>query len=118
MDGCYKDVAACREFIALFGESVRDSAERFFTALDREGRLSSADVCRVLGCEPKTIGARLTRWIRQRARELNCSLPYDGGLGEEYYGGIRRPRPGDDPQVTYYEDRDGIARMMVEALRS
>jgi hypothetical protein len=97
---------------------VRPRALAFFRRLAQDGRLDSVQVAdEILDCNRPAIGARLTRWIRKRASELSCELPYDGGLGEEAYGGIVQPRPSDDAGRTYYEDRDGIAGRMVEALQ-
>jgi hypothetical protein len=58
----------------------------------------------------------LTSPLKRRAKQLGLPLPFHGGEGSLAYGGIPDPQPDESPRRTYWSDRDGIARRMVEAL--
>lgn len=106
----------CVSYVQTLTPVIRERARVLFASLAEHGRIDSVEVAAILECERKEIGACLTRSLRNRAEALDLPLPYDGGRGEEPYGGISNPRASDDPGRTYYQDREGIAQAMIDAL--
>lgn len=117
VEDLYTTIDGCAQFVRSLPETVQPRAAAFFAMLEREGRMGSPEVADLLECKRSGIGGLLTRWIREAARTNDWPLPYEGGLGEEPYGGIASPRASDDRGVTYYIDRDGNAARIVEAAR-
>jgi len=112
------DGATCRMYADQLSPDVAKRAIVLFEALARDGKIESRELATRLDVKtPKALSGFLTTSLKRRARKLELPLPFYGGEGSELYGGIQNPAEGDDPQRTYWVDRDGIAERMVEALR-
>jgi hypothetical protein len=111
------DERTCAVFVRELGERVVDRAIVLFEAIAQDGRINSAELAELLDARPPQLGALLTTPIKRRAKTLGLPWPFEGGQGDRDYGGIASPQPGDDPGRTYWEDRDGIAERMLQALR-
>jgi hypothetical protein len=111
------DDETCRLYVSRLSPDVARRALVLFTALRDQGRISSRELATSLAVgTPKALAGRLTTSLKRNAKRLELPLPFAGGEGSKPYGGIAHPRPGDDSQRTYWEDRDGIAARMVGAL--
>ena len=82
------------------------------------GRISSVELAKRSGVQsPKALAGFMTTSLKRNARSFGLPLPFDGGEGSLPFGGAPNPAPTDDPQRTYWVDREGIAERMVVALR-
>jgi hypothetical protein len=111
------DARCCRRFVAELGDQVLRRAENFFEALARDGVIDSLSLASLLGVAPRELSGNLTTPLKRRAASLQLSLPFDGGLGGQPYGGIPNPSADMDSDRTHWQDRDGIARRMVAAIQ-
>ena len=112
------DAATCARYVAELGTGVLDRSLVLFNALAQEGRTDSLSLSAALECRPPALAGSLTTPIKRRAKSLGLPLPFDGGQGSVEFGGLSRPRPGDDPGRTYWADRNGIAVRMLEAIKA
>lgn len=112
------DKPTCSLFVNSLGTRVLERALILFGHLAENERLSSFELGAALGAPPRSIGGMLTSPLKRRAKQLGLPLPFLGGEGSLGYGGIPDPRPEDDPARTYWQDKDGIAARMVDALHA
>lgn len=112
------DEPTCREYVRELGPSVLERALILFRLLDASAKVDSVALAHALDLDtPANIGGALTTSLKRRAEKLGLPLPFAGGLGSQLaYGGLPDPAPGDDPERTYWGERDGIAIRMIEAL--
>ncbi len=116
------DALTCAAFVSELGSGVLDTATVLFDALAPEGRISSVELAeRLQVARPSSIAGALTTPLKRRAKALGLPLlPFDGGQGfSESYGGLppkEAEAAGLDPERTYWQDRDGIAGRMLNAL--
>jgi len=112
------DDATCRLYADQLSPDVAKRAIVLFEALANDGKIESRDLAKRLDVKtPKALSGFLTTSLKRHANKLGLPLPFDGGEGSKLFGGIPNPADGDDPQRTYWVDRDGIAGRMVVALR-
>jgi hypothetical protein len=117
LDSGYND-ETCRVFVSGLGAGVVERAIVLFERLARD-KVGSVELAELVGVQgPRSIPGALNTALKRRAKELRLPLPFDGGEGALPYGGITHPTPDDDPGRTYWQDRDGIASRMIEALRN
>jgi hypothetical protein len=113
------DEASCALLVSPLGTRVLERALALFGHLAEQERVASVELADLIGAPgPRSIGGMLTSPLKRRAKQLGLPLPFLGGEGSLAYGGIPNPRPEDDPGRTYWQDRDGIAKRMAEALTS
>lgn len=111
------DEPTCKRFVGELGEQVRERAWVMFGLLDRQGVIDSVHLASALGITPRELSGYLTTPLKRRAKALRLPLPFAGGLGSEAYGGIPSPSPDMDAERTHWQDRDGIAGRMLNALK-
>jgi hypothetical protein len=113
------DPATCTIFVSTLGTGVLERALKLFTKLADDGRISSVELAKEITIGgPRAIGGALTSPLKRRAKQLGLPLPFLGGEGAREYGGIPSPLPDDDPRRTYWQDHNGIATRMVEAIQA
>lgn len=97
------DESICTEYVSALGAGVLNRATDFFMKLDANGRIDSVELAHVIGTDtPRNIPANLTNSLKQRARSMGLSRPWDETTSDE--------------NRTVWVDRDGIAGRMVDAI--
>jgi hypothetical protein len=110
------DLQTCRRFVTALGDHVLRRARTLFEILASDGLVDSVRLAALLDVAPRELSGNLTTPLKRRAKALRLRLPFAGGLGTEPYGGILAPSPDMDPDRTHWQDRDGIARRMLNAI--
>jgi hypothetical protein len=99
------DAGTCAKYVAELGTGVLNRAHDFFTKLDVDGQVGSLELAQQLAIDtPRNIPANLTNSLKQRARAMGLERPW------------RETVSADDRTV--WVDRDGIAELMIEAVRA
>lgn len=113
------DADTCASFADRLSADMAKRALALFEALQTSGKVSSVELTLRLELDtPRELAGNLTTSLKRHVKALGLPMPYDGGVGSLPYGGIPNPVKGeDDPQRTYWVDRDGIAARMTRALR-
>jgi hypothetical protein len=112
------DQRTCVRFVDGLGHQVLVRMIVLFELLQRERVVDSVRLANELGTTPRALSGYLTTPLKRRAKALDLPPPFAGGQGTELYGGIPSPSPDMDPERTHWEDREGIAARMLEAIRS
>jgi len=111
------DAETCAEFVRGLGPGVVERGIVLYRALAGEGKIDSVSLAASLGLDgPSVLSGALTTALKRRADHLGLPYPFDGGQGQEMYGGITNPADDDDPERTHWADRDGLAGRMLAAL--
>ena len=98
------DPKTCATYVSELGDDVLRRADKFFTALERNGEIDSIQLARLVGAKsPRSLSGALTSSLKKRARALTLERPWD------------QPR---NPDRTIWADRNDIARRMVEAVKA
>jgi hypothetical protein len=97
------DPATCAVFVMELGDDVVKRADKFFTALDRDGKIDSLKLAKLVGAKsPRALSGTLTS-LKKRARTLGLERPWDEPPSQ-----IR----------TIWVDRNGISLRMLEAIKT
>jgi hypothetical protein len=98
------DPATCAVFVTELGDDVVKRADKFFTALGRDGKIDSVKLAKLVGAKsPRALSGTLTSALKKRARTLGLERPWDEPPSQ-----IR----------TLWVDRNGISLRMVEAIKA
>jgi hypothetical protein len=111
------DARTCRRLAGELSDAVLGRAATLFEALAGGGVIDSVTLADRLGVSPRALSGNLTTPLKRRAKALGLPLPFDGGHGDQAYGGISLPSRDMDAQRTHWRDRNGIAERMLNAVR-
>ena len=112
------DEQTCAEFVVGLGDQVLERSLELFSLLADRNVVDSVALAAALGVAPRAISGHLTTPLKRRAKALKLPLPFGGGEGARTDSGLPEPPPGTNGSRTLWQDRDGVAARMLEAVKT